>query len=183
MFRYIYLFTGEPPPAKRMAITGDVLMRKIVFIGLVLLALLVAMPSAVSAANTVEISGTISAAISVNVDNAAINFGSMTNGVEESANTHVDVVTSSDSWSVTAADTKTTNKGFMTKPTDVKLFNALRFGTAADPTGTLTTDIPNWMSGTSAGTFTQNVYVEQDIAQTDSDGAYTMTITFTGAAA
>ena len=58
----------------------------------------------------------------------------------------------------------------------------LRFGKVANPVGNLVTDFPNFMTGTTAGSFDQMAYVKQDIAVADPTGAYTMTITFTGTA-
>jgi hypothetical protein len=102
----------------------------------------------------------------------------MVAGTEESSQSTVTVQTTSASWNVLASDGHTTTKGYMYRPTDVKLTNALRFGKAADPTGTLVADFTNFMQGTAAGTFTQIAYVEQDIASADATGSYTMTITF-----
>ena len=186
MFRYIYLFTGEPPLAKRMAFTGDVLMRKILLIGLVLIALLCAMPAAVSAAgsDTVVVNGNIAITMEVNAAATSIEFGSMAAGTEESGNSNINVVTTSTNWNVRASDERTTTKGHLYKAgtPDVPLTNALRFGKTTDPMGTLVTDLANFMQGTTAGSFNQVAYVEQDIASADPQGTYTMTITFTGTA-
>jgi hypothetical protein len=161
-------------------------MRKMLFIGLVLLVLLCAMPSAVSAAgsDTVVVNGNIAISMEVNAAATSIEFGSMAAGTEESGSTTINVVTTSTSWNVRASDERTTTKGFLYKSgtPDVPLTNALRFGKTANPTGTLVTDLANFMQGTTAGSFDQMAYVEQDIAPADRQGTYTMTITFTGTA-
>jgi hypothetical protein len=159
-------------------------MRFLTLAGLVALVMLVAMPAAVSAAgsDTVVVSGSIGTTMEVNALAATIDFGSMTNTTPATGSTNVNVVTTSTSWNVKASDANTATKGYLYKTGPVKLTYPLYFGTVASPTGTLVTDISNFMSGTSAGSFDQMAYIKQVIAVADSSGAYTMTITFTGTA-
>ena len=159
-------------------------MRKLFYVAFVALIALLVLSGAVSAAgsDTVVVNGNIATTMEVNAAAASIEFGSMVAGTEESGSTNINVVTTSTSWNVKASDERTATKGFMYKPTDIKLTNALRFGKTADPTGTLVTDFASFMSGTTAGSFDQMAYIEQDIAPADQQGTYTMTITFTGSA-
>jgi hypothetical protein len=160
-------------------------MRKKLFIGLVLLVLLVAMPVAVSAggSDTVVVSGSIGTTMEVNALAATIDFGSMTNTTPATGSTNINVITTSTSWNVKASDANTATKGYLYKTGPIKLTYPLNFGTVASPTGTLVTDYANFMTGTTAGSFNQMAYVKQVIALADTSGAYTMTITFTGTAA
>jgi hypothetical protein len=165
-----------------MAFNGDVHMRKMLFIGFVLIALLVAMPAAVSAAgsDTVVVSGNIGTTMEVNAIATAIDFSAMQNGTPETGSTNVNVVTTSTSWNVKVSDANSATKGYLYKTGPVKLTYPLNFGTTSDPTVTLVTDYSNFMTGTTAGSFDQMAYVKQIIALADTSGAYTMTITFTG---
>jgi len=167
-----------------MAFNGDVHMRKILFIGLVLIALLFAMPAAVSAAgsDTVTVSGSINIAMDVSASPKTIDFGTMASGVDETGQTTVTVVTTSTNWAVTASDARTATKGYMYKTGDVKLttpFQLSKDGTTFSP---LTSDFADFMTGTTAGTHNQIAYVKQAIAGADSSGSYQITATFTGSA-
>ncbi len=161
-------------------------MRKIVLIGLVLLALLVTMPAAVSAADTdtVYVSGSIGLSIEVDAAPAAIDFGSMEAGHDETGSTVVNVVTTGTSWTVTASDTKTTEKGKMTTNADGTgkvLANAFQISNDGTNFSPLTSNFA-FMSGSSAGSFSDTADVKQVIAAADSSGTYQITVTFTGSA-
>jgi hypothetical protein len=154
-------------------------MKKILFIGLVLIALLFVMPSAVSAeTDTVVVQGSIGGSIAVTATPDTIDFGAMVAGTPETGSTQTSVTTTYTTWSLTASDAATATKGFMYKTGPVKLANALKIGTGT-PTATLVTNPYSIRAGTAAGTFTDTINVAQDIAGTDAEGSYTMTITFT----
>lgn len=161
-------------------------MRKLFYVALVALFALLVLPGAVSALDdtaTVAVTGNIGLSVDVSVSPDTIPFSTMVAGTEESGQTTVTLSTTSSSWSVTAADQNAATKGYMYRTGPVKLTNALRFGTAANPTGTLVTDLTNFMSGTApVSGSTRIAYVEQDIAAADGSGAYTMTVTFTATA-
>jgi hypothetical protein len=188
MYRYIYLFSRYIPSCQTSGSKGDVHMKKILFIGLVLLALLIVMPAAVSAAETdsdaVTVSGSIGLAIDVSVTPAAIPFDTMTAGVDETGSTVVKVTTTSSSWTVTATDQKANNKGYMTTVSDgtgKKLASMLNFGKSASPSGNLPD--ATFMTGLApVKDQLETAYVKQSIAAADSDGAYSIVITFTGTA-
>jgi hypothetical protein len=169
-----------------MAFNGDVHMRKMLFLGLVLIALLVAMPAAVSAAetDTVLVSGNIGLSMDVTASTDTISFGSMASGVDETGSTVVTVVTTGSSWTVTASDAKATSKGYMTTNADGTgkvLANAFRISNDGTTFSPLTSSYA-FMSGATAGTFTDTADVKQAIAVADASGTYQITVTFTGSA-
>lgn len=84
------------------------------------------------------------------------------------------------SWSVTAADGKTENKGYMvsgTTPLSGEFQLSNDGGTIYSPL----TSAVTFMSGSGAGTWNQNADVKQAIAAADAPGEYAITVTFTGA--
>ncbi len=157
-------------------------MKSIVYLALAGLIALLVFPGAVSAAgsDTVVVSGSIGTTMEVNAEAASISFSTMQNGTPSTGNTNVNVVTTAATWHVTASDANAATKGYLYRTGPVKLTYPLNFGTAANPTGTLVTDSTSFMSGTSAGSFSQAAYVRQVVATADAAGSYTMTITFTG---
>lgn len=161
-------------------------MKKMIFGAFIALLVLLMLPGAVSAAtdtDAVTITGSIGLALDVSVSPDSISFDTMSTMAEESGQTTVSLTTTSASWSVAAADLNSGTKGYMYRPGPVTLTNALRFGKTANPTGTLQTDMVDFMSGTAPATgTTQIAYIEQDIAAADASGSYTMTITFTATA-
>lgn len=161
-------------------------MRTILFTGLVLLTLLLALPAAVSAADsdTVQVTGSIGLTMDVTAATDTIPFGSMVAGTDETGNTVVTVVTTGSSWTVTAADAKATNKGYMTTNADgsgKKLAGAFQISNDETTFSPLTSGYA-FMSGSSAGTFTDTADVKQTISAADSSGSYQITVTFTGSA-
>ena len=155
-------------------------MRKMLFIGLVLLALLCAMPAAVSAAgsDTVIVSGSIGGSIDVTAG-SDIDFSSMPVGTE-TGSVSTSVTTTYTTWYLRASDdAPAATKGYMFRTGPVKLQNPLKIGIEATPTAVLTTVPYTVRTGTAAGTFTDTVNVAQQIVGTDAAGSYSMTVTFT----
>jgi hypothetical protein len=144
----------------------------------------VCLPVGVSAAgsDTVTVSGSIGISIDVSASQKTIDFASMAAGVDESGQSTITVATTSTSWSVTASDARATTKGYMYRTGDVKLASPFRLSKDNSVFTPLTSDISNFMSGTSAGTFNQIAYVKQSISPADSSGSYSITTTFTGSA-
>ena len=122
-----------------------------------------------------------SATIAVTVSSGSISFGTMAAGVDETGQTQVTVTTDGGAgWAVTAADGKTTNKGYMvsgTTPLAGKFQLSKTDGSGYSP---LTSDFTNFMTGSGAGSWDQNAYVNQAIAAADAPGDYAITVTFTG---
>lgn len=160
-------------------------MRKLVILCAFVIALMIALPAAVSAADTdtVVVQGSIGVSIDVSVEDASIDFSSMSTAAPETADTDVTVTTSSTSWSVTASDAKTTNKGFMVKTGPVPLHNAFELSNDGSAYNALTSNFVNFMTGSAAGASTDTAYMRQVIASNDENGAYEITVTFTGIAA
>lgn len=171
---------GKFPPAIRLAFNGVVQMKKIDFTGLILIALLVALPGAVSAApsDTVIVSGSIGGSIDVTAG-SDIDFSSMAVGTE-TGSVSTSVTTTYTTWYLRASDASATNKGYMVRAGPVALQNPIRIGTETNPTAVLTTNPYVVRTGTAAGTFTDTVNVAQQIVGTDAAGSYSITITLTG---
>jgi PKD repeat protein len=119
------------------------------------------------------------ATISVNVDPASIDFGTMIVG-DETGSTAVTVTTDGGTaWSVTAADGKTTDKGYMTSASN-KLANAFQLANGGGGFQAMTSNFANFMTGTPNEDRTDTANVKQVIAPADQPGSYSITLTFTG---
>jgi hypothetical protein len=159
-------------------------MRYVLMAGFIALAMLLAFPGAVSAAETdtatVEVSGTIGAYIDINVLNPTISLGAMSTSAPATASTTLEVDTSFASWGVDASDESASDKGYM-KAGTAKLFNKfdINNGGAYRNIDVVWTD---FFSGNAPGVDMPNpVNVQQSITATDVQGTYSITITFTGA--
>jgi hypothetical protein len=86
------------------------------------------------------------------------------------------------SWSVSASDGKTTNKGYMVSGT-TPLANPFQLGKDGSAYQALNADYTSFMSGTSMGSFSAMASLKQPVATGDADGTYGITITFTGSIA
>lgn len=158
-------------------------MKKLLLAGIIVLAVLLAFPMAVSAANTVTVSGSIANTISVNVNlTGTFLSNNMVAGQTYTNNSALlNTTTTSYSWHTDASDQKVgLQKGYMNRTPTANLtypFQLSKDGSSYSP---LTSDYTNFMSGSSAGAFEQLVYQKQLIVVTDSQGAYSITVTFTG---
>jgi len=160
------------------------------FIGLVLLALLCAMPAAVSAAltDTVVVSGSIGGSLDVDVTpNVGVSWGAMSVGTKtDLTSADLSVDTSYAKWHVNAADAKTTNKGYMVDATAGNLSNSFQISNNGGSTWTaMTGTFTNFAQKTSngAGVWPSDIGLQQVIAEADEAGTnYQITVTFTGAA-
>lgn len=151
-------------------------MKKILFIGLVLLALLLVLPGAVSAAEAdiVTVSGSITGYIDVSVTAESLGFGAMTvAGSPYTQSTPITVTSSFPSWGV---DVTGTNSGYMTAGS-TPLATAFLLG--KDGSGYQTLPITDYMTG-SAGATTATVNARQSVVVADPVGNYAITVTFTG---
>jgi hypothetical protein len=166
-------------------------MRKMLFIGLVLLALLCAMPAAVSAAltDTVVVSGSIGGSLDVDVTpNAGVSWGAMNVGTKTDLTTaDLSVVTTYPAWHVDAADANVTHKGYMHDSiTNFNLNNAFQVSNNGGSGWTpMTGPFNNFAQKTTAGagTWPYDIGLQQVISGTDEAATnYQITITFTGAA-
>jgi hypothetical protein len=183
MYRYIYLFSRYIPSCHTNGFKGDAHMRKILFIGLVLLALLVAMPAAVSAAasDTVTVSGSIGGFIEVDVAAATLSLGSMTVAGPNTAATTMNVNSSYAAWGV---DVSTTNSGKMVDTTpnpDLTLTNPLQFSNDVG-VNWHTVSMTDFFTGSAGPIHSETIDVKQEIVTADPAGDnYSITLTFTGA--
>ncbi|KQC07399.1 MAG: hypothetical protein APR55_04025 [Methanolinea sp. SDB] len=155
-------------------------MKKVIFTGLVALFLLLALPGAVSAAesDTITVTGSIGGTIDVSVT-ADVGFGAMTPGNTYTDETTVLTVTSTFAgWTVDAADQNTgAGTGYMlssgtplSNPFEINVDAGAYQGLPFSPI----------FSG-SAGTDTADIGVQQQVVVGDQAGSYTITIVFTGA--
>jgi PKD repeat protein len=135
--------------------------------------------------NTSTESGYITAGIptiEVIVEPQSISLGTMSTSEPASGNTTVIVTaTGGTSWTVTAADPKGENKGYMVSgathlasPFEVSNDGGTSYST-------LVNDFTNFMSGPGPGSWNQKTDVRQCITAGDAPGDYTITVTFTGA--
>jgi len=158
-------------------------MKKLLFAGIVALVILLVFPMMVSAVNTVSVSGNVLGYISVNVYNTSPNFGTLSIGTDiiQTPST-VTVNTSYTSWHVDLTSTGGTIPGYMQIGGGTNLtipFNMSK--TIAVPNWVHTTTTwNNFMSGSAAGNYPQDVYVQQIVSPIDTEGAYSITATFTG---
>jgi len=164
-------------------------MKKILFIGVVLLTVLVCLPVAVSAApvDTVVVSGSIGGSIDVDVTpDAGVSWGAMTVGTRtDMTSADMNVTTTYSAWRVDAADAKTPNKGFMVDSgTGRVLTNAFQVSNGGAYTPMTGSMIFQQLSLDGAGTHLYDIGLQQLIVSTDEAADnYQITITFTGAAA
>jgi hypothetical protein len=156
-------------------------MRTIVLTGLVVLALLIVLPAAVSAAesDTVTVTGSINGYIDVSAASKSLSFGAMTvSGSPYTQSTSITVITSYPSWGVDVAGT---NDGFMyDSATSTKLATAFQLG--KNGLNYTTLPITDYMSGLAAGETTATANARQAIVTADPVGSYSIIVTFTGAA-
>jgi len=120
------------------------------------------------------------ASIEVTLDPASVSLGTMIAGQDATNSTTVKVVASGgSSWSVSASDGKTTNKGYMVNGTTA-LANPIQLRKDGSNYQALTSDYTNFMSGTTMGSFSATASLKQPVASGDATGDYAITITFTG---
>jgi hypothetical protein len=163
-------------------------MRSFLLIGLVMLAVLVCLPAAVSAAesDTVVVSGSIGATIDVDVTpNTVVSWGTMAVGIRQDLGTvSLNVTTTLPAWHVDAADAKETYKGYMVNGT-TNLTNPFQLSNDGSTWIPMTGTFNNFQQLSSGGAGIHNypVRLQQVIAATDAEGSnYQITITFTGGA-
>jgi len=159
------------------------LMKKLLLAGLVALVVLLAFPTAVSAADVI-VSGTVPISLSIDVINATPDFGTFSIGENILNNPSlVKVTTSSTDWYVDATSNGGGANGYMWnygKGTQMTAaFNMSKIYPGPTWVQT-TTPWVNFMQGTSAGYFSQNVWVQQIVSPIDTSGNYAITVTFTG---
>jgi hypothetical protein len=157
-------------------------MRKIVLIGLVLVALLVALPGAVAAANsdTIVVSGNIGGDISVSIT-GDVTFGAMTPGnTYTDTTTDLSVSSTFPLWTVTATDQNAgADTGKMLSGT-TPLTNPFQI----NKNGGAYQGLPyNAILTGSAGTTSADIGFQQQIVSGDLAGSYSITVVFTGASA
>ncbi|MDO9069283.1 MAG: DUF3344 domain-containing protein [Deltaproteobacteria bacterium] len=117
------------------------------------------------------------ASMDVSVTNAAIDFGTMAAGVDETGSTAVNVdVTYGTAWTVTAS---ANNGGFMK---DGALQLASPFQLAKDGTTfqAMSSNFADFMTGAAGVDGSGTASVKQAIGAADQPGAYSVTMTFTG---
>jgi len=166
-------------------------MKKILFVGIVVLVALVCLPAAVSAADNdfVVVSGSIGGSIDVDVTpNGGISWGAMTVGTKTDLLTaKLNVTTTYPAWHVNAADAKVDSKGYMVNSTTplnnpFQLSNNGALGPWIPMTGTGFTNFRQALSG-GAGINNSDIGLQQVIIAGDAEGTnYQITITFTGGA-
>jgi hypothetical protein len=165
-------------------------MNKYLLAGLVVLVVLVCLPAAVSAANTVLVSGSITGTISVDVKPAAgVSWGPMAVGTKTDLNTaNLSVTTTYPVWHVNAADANVNHKGLMNDATtNFNLTNAFQISNDGvgwtAMTGTFTNFAQKTAGGAGAAWGPYDIGLQQVIASTDAAAtAYGITVTFTGSA-
>ena len=124
--------------------------------------------------NIIQVDGS---SIDVSVGPAAIDFGTMAAGVDETGTTTVTVTTTAGSgWSVSAA---ANNGGYM-KAGSLQLAGPFQLSNGG-VFQSMTSNFNSFMTGTGSGTTTHNADVKQAIGSGDQPGAYSVAITFTGA--
>jgi hypothetical protein len=154
--------------------------RKIIIIGLVLMALLTAMPAAVSAGatDTVTVSGSIGGYIDVAVTDATLSLNEMSVGTPGTAATTITVDSSYNSWGV---DVSATNGGYM-QGTPGNLDTLFDISNDAGSTWhQLATTWTDFFTGSAGVDQDETVNVRQTVTAADPSGTYSITVTFTGA--
>jgi len=164
-------------------------MNKYLLAGLVALVVLVCLPAAVSAANTVLVSGSITGYITVDVTPpAGVSWGPMAVGTKTDLTTaDLSVTTTYPVWHVNAADANVSHKGLMNDATtNFNLTNAFQISNNGGigwtaMTGTFTNFAQKTTGG--AGLWPSDIGLQQVIVGTDAAAtAYSITVTFTGSA-
>ena len=118
--------------------------------------------------------------IEVTLNPESVSLTNMVPGQDATGSATVNVVASNgNSWSVSASDGKTTNKGYMVNGSTV-LANPIQLGKDGSNYQALTSDYTNFMSGTTMGSFSATASLKQPVASGDAAGDYAITITFTG---
>lgn len=116
------------------------------------------------------------ASIDVSVTDAAIDFGTMAAGVDETGSTTVNVdVTYGTAWSVTAA---ANNGGYM-KAGALQLESPFQLSNGGE-FSPMTSNFANFLTGAAGVDGSGPANVKQAIAAADAPGAYSITLTFTG---
>ena len=118
--------------------------------------------------------------IDVTLSSSSATLTNMVAGQDATGEIIVNVVASNgNSWSVSASDGKTTNKGHMVSGNTplTNPFQIRKEGTAYQP---LTSDYTNFMSGSNMGSFSAIASLKQPVAAADEPGDYEITITFMG---
>jgi PKD repeat protein len=116
------------------------------------------------------------AVISVTINPAGVNFGTMQAGVDSTGNTQVAVTTTGGTgWSVAAS---ANNGGYMKSGT-TPLANVFQLANGAGSFHAMNTDFTSFMTGTADEDRTDTANVKQVIASSDGPGNYGITITFT----
>jgi hypothetical protein len=152
-------------------------MKKYLLILCITLAVILAFPIAVSAGNTVTVTGQIGNTFSLSVDNATLNFPSLQTGENPLPDpTTLTITTSSESWNV---DTTSTNGGYMNAGGAKNLQTPFELSLDGS---TWNTDTGSWamISSTTPGITVQPVYMRQNVLTNDAEGSYSITVTFTG---
>lgn len=159
-------------------------MKKLLLAGIVALVVLLAFPTAVSATNTVSVSGLVPVTFSIDVAPTLLDFGTMT-AVNTAGPSTVSVTTSSTDWHVDASTLGGgAVHGYMYNTSQTKALGAaFNMSYTNGPTWHQTTvgsgDWTDFMHDTSAGNFNQPVYVQQLVSPIDTSGAYSIVATFT----
>lgn len=165
-------------------------MRNLIYVALVGLLILLVLPGAVSAANsnTVNITGSVGSygSISIEVQDNNMTYGAMTRGLTYIQGTYVNVTATYPNWWVDAKDMQTTApayRGYMMDMTDEIKTLATPFLLGRDSIEWKNlTDDNGWMdymTGT-PGTYSQYANFKQTVNNYDSEGNYSITVTFVG---
>ncbi|OPY29365.1 MAG: FG-GAP repeat protein [Methanocella sp. PtaU1.Bin125] len=118
--------------------------------------------------------------IEVTLGSSSATLTNMIAGQDATGSTTVNVVASDgSSWSVSASDGKTTNKGYMVSGS-TPLANPFQLGKDGSGYQALTSDYTGFMSGTTMGVFSATASFKQPIVTGDAVGDYSITVTFTG---
>jgi PKD repeat protein len=118
------------------------------------------------------------ATIDVSVAPASINFGTMTAGIDSTGSSTVSVdVTGGTPWSIAAA---ANNGGFM-KAGSTPLASAIQLSNGGAYQYMNLGDFTSFLTGSAGGDGSGPANVKQAIGSGDQPGAYTITLTFTGA--
>ena len=121
--------------------------------------------------------------IEISLGNSGLYLDNMVPGQDATASTTVNVVASNgNSWSVSASDGKTPNKGYMVSG-NTPLINPIQLGKDGSGYQTLYSGPVTFWSDTSMGTFSATANMKQPVSSSDLVGDYEITITFTGSIA
>lgn len=118
--------------------------------------------------------------IEITLGNNPVTLSNMIRGQDATGQNTVTVTPSGGtSWTVSAKDGKTTNKGFMVNGT-TPLINPFQLGKNGGAFQALTSDYTSFMSGTAMSTTSATASLKQPVVTADGIGTYAITITFTG---